>query len=170
MLTSVPLWTVLLGKIARPTVSIVYAVGPNAMQTHKHTQALERNNIDRPVCLVYVKLSLGTEPITRHSKSIIFPTREVKSEGRRSLATCLLQSKQELLEEGKTFNKQHLTLCASCGRAVLIYPSSRFSSATAEQCSLLQHNHCVHILKTPHQSGAQWGRVTEGVCDKLLQQ
>lgn len=97
MLTGVPLWTGLLGRISRPTVSIVYAVGPNAIKTHKytHTQVLERNTVNRPVCLVYVKLSLGTEPITQHSKSIIFSTRKVKSEGRRSLATCLLQSKQE---------------------------------------------------------------------------
>lgn len=53
------------------------------------------------------------------------------SEGKLSLEASPLQSKQELLKEGKTFNKQHLTLGASPGRAELLYSGFSFSSVNS---------------------------------------
>lgn len=69
------------------------------MQKYKHVRS---SKVTLPACLIYVRRTSGTEPI--------FSTLKVKCEGRRSLATSLLQSKQELLKEGKTFNKHRLTL------------------------------------------------------------
>ncbi len=137
--TFVPLSTVLLGRTARPTVSMMYTAGPHITQTHNHAHALERNNIRGTACLIYIKPTSETEPvITQQLGSIILCTIKVKSEGRHSLAAGLLQSKQELLKEGQSFNKQHLTLLAPCGRAVLIYSSSCSPSATTALCNLPQ--------------------------------
>lgn len=53
------------------------------------------------------------------------------SEGKRSLEASPLQNKQELLKEGKTFNKQHLTLSASPGGAELLYSGFCVSSVNS---------------------------------------
>lgn len=102
----VPAWNSAAGQDCKPDG--IYGVRCGIqMQKYKHVGS---SKVTRPACLIYVRPTSGTEPITFQSRSIIFSTLKVKCEGRRSLATSLLQSKQELLKEGKTFNKQRLTL------------------------------------------------------------
>lgn len=102
----VPAWNGAAGQDCKPDG--IYGVRcETQMQKCKYVRS---SKVTRPACLIYVRTTSGTQPITFQSRSIIFSTLKVKCEGRRSLATSLLQSKQELLKEGKTFNKQHLTL------------------------------------------------------------
>ncbi len=66
------------------------------------------------VSFMYIKPTSGTEPV-QQSVFIILSTIKVKSEGRRFLASSLLQNKEEQLKEGKSFNSQCLTLSAPPG-------------------------------------------------------